>query len=667
MPEIPILQDIVIIFGMSIAVIWICHRIGIPSIVGFLLTGIIIGPSTLGLVRSVHEVEVLAEIGVILLLFSIGIEFSLKSLIRIKKPVLMGGSLQVLLTIGIFFLISLRFGLNFSQSFFIGCLMALSSTAIVMSLLQERAETASPHGRAALSILIFQDLVIVPMMIFTPFLAGNTQSPGGAIAILIAKALAVMILVILLARYVVPNLLYQITRTQSRELFLLAVATIGIAVAWLTSKAGLSLGLGAFLAGLVISESEYSHQALDGIMPFKNVFTSFFFVSVGMLLDVSYLLKNPLLIIGGTIIVIIAKSFAASAVALILGMSTRAALITGLALAQVGEFSFILSRVGLKFNLIGGDIYQQIIAISVLTMGATPFIISASPKIADVVSLWPILRKFRSGSYLSLEAGGEGDAEKLNDHLVIVGFGINGRNVARAAGAAGIKYAVVEMNPDTVRTERQRGEMIFYGDATSPAIFKNVALSRARILVITIADPAGSRGITALARKLNPNLHIIVRTRFVQEMKALAELGANDVIPEEFETSVEIFTRVLNRYLIPHDEISKFISDIRADKYNIFRKISGYASKVSDLQKQFSDIDVCVIRVGEQSLPAGGTLAEMDFRRKHGITVLAIKRGENVIASPDASTEIREGDLLYLLGETSRIGEFRKLIFPKGD
>jgi CPA2 family monovalent cation:H+ antiporter-2 len=664
MPEIPILQDIVIIFGVSIAVLLVCHRIGIPSIVGFLLTGIIIGPSALGFVKSVHEVEVLAEIGVILLLFSIGIEFSFRNLIRVKKPVLLGGSLQVFLTIGVFLLISWRLGLNFSESFFVGCLMALSSTAIVLRLLQERAETASPHGRVVLSVLIFQDIIIVPMMIFTPFLAGSSENPGSAVIILIAKAVAVILLIILLARYIVPALLYQITRTQSRELFLLTTVTIGIAVAWLTSRAGLSLGLGAFLAGLVISESEYSHQALDGIVPFKDIFTSFFFVSVGMLLDISFLINHPLLIIGGAILVLFAKSIVTCAVALILGMSTRAAIITGLALGQVGEFSFILSRVGIKFDLIGGDIYQQFIAVSVLTMGATPFLIAAAPKIADIISPWPILNKFSSGSYLSLEPIDESRAEKLNDHLVIIGFGINGRNVARAAGAAGIKYAVVEMNPDTVRIERQKGEMIFYGDASSASVFEKVGLSRARILVVTIADPAASRRITVLARKINPHLHIIVRTRFVQEMKGLYELGANDVIPEEFETSIEIFTIVLMKYLVPRDEISKFISDIRADKYQIFRGLSRYSSKVSDLKLQFGDIDVCVLKVAENSPIMGDTLAAIDLRRKHGITVLAIKRGEEVIASPGGSTEIKEGDLFYLLGGTDKINEFRKLIFP---
>ncbi|NIP42434.1 MAG: potassium transporter KefB [candidate division Zixibacteria bacterium] len=662
MGEIPILQDIVVIFGFSVVVLFICHRLGIPSIVGFLVTGLLIGPSSLGIVRSIHEVEVLAEIGVILLLFSIGIEFSFRSLLRSKRLVLMGGTLQVLLTIALAYLVAVQFGQGASRAFFIGCLMALSSTAIVLRLLQERVEIASPHGRVVLSILIFQDIIIVPMMIFTPLLAGAESAAGASPLMLVLKTVGVIVLVILAARYVVPGILYQITRTQSRELFLLSVVVIGMAVAWLTSKAGLSLGLGAFLAGLVISESEYSHRALEGILPFKEVFTSFFFVSVGMLLDISFFLENPILIAAGALLVLLVKSGLAAGVALLLGMSSRVALIAGLSLGQVGEFSFILSRVGLEFNLIDGDIYQKFIAVSIITMGATPFIISAAPGLAERMSDWPFLRKYKSGSYIAMGDETKVDTGKLDDHLVIIGFGINGRNVARAAKASNIDYRVIEMNPDTVNQERKKGEPIFYGDAAGEAALHQAAIERARILVITIADPSATRRITALARRMNPRIHIVVRTRFVQEMKPLYDLGADNVIPEEFETSVEIFTQVLMKYLVPREEIDKFIDEVRSDSYQMFRGLSRRTSSVSDLKRHLSDIDVCSLRVDKDAELAGKTLMETDLRRKHGITVIAIQRGDRVITSPDGPSRIEADDMLYVLGDVEHISRFQKLI-----
>ena len=289
----PLLSDIVIIFGLSIMVLFVFNRLRIPAIVGFLLTGVLAGPYGLGLIKAIHEVEVLAEIGVVLLLFTIGMEFSLKALLRIRKSILLGGSLQVLLTILVtFVLASLQVGRTFGESLFIGFLVCLSSTAIVLKLLQEKAEMDSPHGQTSLAILIFQDLIVIPMMLFTPLLAGMGGEIGQSLLILFAKGAGVIVLVILSAKWIVPQLLYQIAQTRSREVFLLTVVVLCFAIAWLTSSVGLSLALGAFLAGLIISESEYSYQALGNILPFRDVFTSFFYVSVGMLLDVGFVVEN---------------------------------------------------------------------------------------------------------------------------------------------------------------------------------------------------------------------------------------------------------------------------------------------------------------------------------------------------------------------------------------
>lgn len=647
--EIPLLTDIVIIFSVSIVVLYLCHQIRIPVIVGFLLTGILIGPHGLGFVQSVHDVEVLAEIGIVLLLFTIGIEFSFQKLLQVKKAVLIGGSLQVFGTLLAIAAIVSQVENSLGEGIFFGALLALSSTAIVLKTLQERAEIDSSYGRMSLAILIFQDLIIVPMIIFTPFLAGDT-SVGTSPLWLIGKGLALVALIALSSIFLVPKALHQIVRTRSKELFLLSIVSICMAVAWATSLAGLSLGLGAFLAGLIISESEYSHQALDGILPFKDVFSSFFFISVGMLLDIRFLFQEPLLILALVVGVLILKTLVAGLAALLLGASLRVATVTGLSLNQVGEFSFILSKSGLKFGVLDQDNYQLFLAVSILTMGVTPFIITASPRIADAVNKLPLPKRLKSGAHPISKTREEAKKRVLHDHVIIVGFGVNGRNLARAVRSVGIIYTIVEANPDTVQKEHAKGEPIYYGDATQEAVLRDAHIHSTRIMVIAISDPAATERITQTARRLNPGLHIIVRTRFLGEIKELHQLGADEVIPEEFETSVEIFTRVLMKYLVPRDDIELIIRQIRSENYRMFRSLAPQGPSLEDLELHLPDIEINTLRIAETSPAAGKTLAELELRKKYGVTLLAIRRDSQTLTNPGANASIFPGDVLIFLG-----------------
>jgi CPA2 family monovalent cation:H+ antiporter-2 len=659
--EIALLREITIIFGLSIAVLFVCNQIRVPTIVGFLLTGVLAGPHGLGLIKAVHEVEILAEIGVVLLLFTIGIEFSLKNLLQIRRSVLLGGSLQVLLTIVAVFLIARLIGLSFGESVFIGFLVSLSSTAIVLKLLQERAEIDSPHGRTALAISLFQDVIVVPMMLLTPLLAGEMGSVGQSLLFLMAKGIGVIVLVVISAQWIVPRLLYQIARTKSRELFLLSIVFTCLAVAWLTSSIGLSLALGAFLAGLIISESEYSHQALSNILPFRDVFTSFFFVSIGMLLNLDFLFRWPLIIALIALGVLLLKTVTAVFATALLGFPIRTMILAGLALSQVGEFSFILSRTGVQYELLSGDIYQMFLSVSVLTMAATPFIIALSPRIADVFSELPLLERFKSGLYplSGIEIANQKD--HLKDHLIIIGFGVNGRNVAKAAKVSGIPYVIIEMNPETVSDEKAKGEPIYYGDAVQEAVLEHAGIKDARVVVIAISDPAATRRIAAIARRLNPKVYIIARTRFVQEVEPLYELGANEVIPEEFETSIEIFTRVLTKYLIPRDEIEKFIAEIRSDGYEMLRSLSKPSVSLSDLQLHLADVEICTLQVDEKSPIVGKSLAQIELRNKYGVTLLAIRRDSQILLNPGGDTHLLPNDVLIVLGSPDKIVEVTDL------
>ncbi|KPK29860.1 MAG: potassium transporter KefB [Nitrospira bacterium SG8_3] len=656
--EILLLHDIVIIFGLSITIVFICHRLRVPTIVGFLLTGILTGPYGLGLIKAVHEVEILAEVGVVLLLFTIGIEFSLEKLLQIKKSVLMGGSIQVLLTILVTFLIARQLGQPIGESTFMGFLIALSSTAIVLKLIQERAEVDSPHGRTTLGILIFQDIIIVPMILVAPLLAGATGDSGQSVPVLIGKVIGIIGLVIVSAKWIVPQVLYQIARTRSQELFLLSVVVICLAAARITSSVGLSLPLGAFLAGLIISESEYSPHALGNILPFRDVFTSFFFVSIGMLLDIGFLFRQPgtigLIALG----VFVLKSITATFATVLLGFPLRTSILVGLALGQVGEFSFILSKTGVEHGLLEGNIYQMFLAFSVLSMAATPFIITLAPRVGDIILRLPLPKRLISGFYPVSKT----KVEDKKDHLIIIGFGLNGRNVARAARGAGIPYAIIEMNPDTVRSEQAHGEPIYYGDSTQEAVLQHANIKDARIVVAAINDPAATRRITEVIRRLNPKIHLIVRTPYLQEVKPLFELGADDVIPEEFETSVEIFTRVLARYFIPRDQIEKLVTEVRSDGYQMFRNLSKASASFSDLKLELPNVDISAFRISQGSTLIGKTLAQLQLRRRCGVSVVAIRRDAQILSNPGAETLLQSNDELFVLGPPAKIADVMGLL-----
>ena len=649
--EIPILYDLIIIYGLSIAVIFVCHRCGLPPIVGFILTGVLSGPHVLGLVKAMHEVEILAEIGVVLLLFTIGMEFSFASLLQLRRSILLGGPLQVVLTGLVFFALAWKSNLAIGESIFIGFLVSLSSTAIVLKLLQTRAEVDAPHGATSLGILIFQDIIVVPMMLVTPMLAGVSQGLGGSLPLVILKGIGIIALVFIGAKWAVPHLLYQIVKTRNREIFLLAVVVLCFAVAWSTAAAGLSLALGAFLAGLIISETEYSHQALGNILPFRDLFASIFFISIGMLLDVKFLLQNPLIILLVTMLVLVAKGLIAGLSAFLLGFSLRTAILVGLTLSQVGEFSFVLSKSGTAYGLLAGTNYQIFLDVTILTMALTPLMMTAAPRVAEAVGRLPLPVRWKTGAVVVRAP----EVEKPRDHLIIVGFGVTGRNVSRAAQAAQVPYVIIEMNPETVRRERERGEPIYYGDATHEEILNHANIHAARIVVLAINDPSATRRITEMARKLNNQVYIIVRTRYLSELQSLYNLGANEVVPEEFETSVEIFTRVLRHYLVPREEIGKYVAEVRADSYRMLRGLSRDFESLADLERYLQDVEICTVRLMEKAPLTGKSLAEVELRKKYGITVLAIRRDSQLLFNPEPDMRLEAHDLLIILGAPEKI------------
>ncbi|WP_439883045.1 cation:proton antiporter domain-containing protein [Pontibacter sp. MBLB2868] len=660
--EIPLLSDIVIILGLAVVVILLFQRFRLPTILGFLATGVIAGPHGLSLITNTHDIEILAEIGVILLLFIIGMEFSLRQLSLIKRTVLLGGTTQVLATIGLVTLIMLMLDFNTGEAVFMGFLISLSSTAIVLKLLQDKAEINSPQGKIVLGILIFQDIIVVPMMLVTPLMAGGTENIGLELLLMALKGGFVILFVLISARYLVPRLLYLVARTKSKELFILSIVVICFAVAWLTSSLGLSLALGAFMAGLIISESEYSHQATSNILPFREIFTSFFFVSIGMLLNFEFLLQHFFVIIFFSCITFLLKAVVATVAARLLQYPMRIAILVGLSIFQVGEFAFILSTTGINFGLLSEETYQYFLSVSLLTMSVTPFVISYYHRIASYFDALFGLSK----DPMPFENEKEthfGDLPELNDHIVIIGFGINGRNVAKAAKHAHIPYVIIELNAVTVRHERHLGEPILYGDAVHSTILSHVNIEKARVVVIAISDAEATKRIVASIRQITDKVHIIVRTRFLQEMEENYRVGADEVIPEEFETSIEIFTRVLSKYLMPRDQIEAFTQLIRSDNYDMLRSMVGRSNSMSGIDLDLPDIEVASLRVYTNDREiVEKPLLELDIRNKFSITVVAIKRDSKTILDITATTVIKQGDVIYVVGRPDDVMRFNNYL-----
>jgi len=655
--EIKLLNDILVIFAVAVVVLLLFHRLRLPAIIGFLFTGALTGPHGFGLVGAVHEVEILAEVGIVLLLFTIGIEFSIDELLRIKRQVLLGGALQVGLTIGATYLLVTHLGLATGPAVFAGFLVSLSSTAIVLRLYQETGTINTSHGRLSLAVLIFQDVAIVPLMLFAPILAGVGGDTLPQLLELGLKALGVITLIIVASKWLVPKAFFLIARAGSRELFLISICVLCFAVAWLTAEMGLSLALGAFMAGLIISESEYGHQALENILPFRDVFTSFFFVSVGMLLDIHTVAEQATIVWGGALIVLLIKVSIIVLVGLALGYPLHTALVTGLGLAQVGEFSFVLSRVGIETGLLNQQHYALFLAISILTMVCTPFLIRLGQWSGRRIVALPLPAPLKFGLFadrLGLEVQAPDNLTDVNDHLIIAGFGINGRNVARAARCASIEYVITETNPETVRRERAHGESIFYGDASSRDVLRYAGAERARALVVTIPDLATVRRVIARARSINPALHIVARTRFVGEVEALYELGADEVIPEEFETSVEIIARVLRHYLVAREDIEQFAAEVRSDGYGLFR--ADDKGVIPTLQRELGDVEVTTLHVDIGAELDGCTLAHSDLRRRNGAAVLAVRRNGHLWPNPSGDFALHGGDDIIVLCSVEHLG-----------
>ncbi len=630
-----VIGSLVLLFSVSATLVYIFHRLGLPALLAYLFAGILLNPTLSGLLKEAHLIHILSEIGLIFLLFSIGLEFSLERLREIKGLLLKAGFPQVFLTvIGTAILAYLLLGRG-PQAIFLGLLVALSSTAIVFKILSDRGDLFTPYGKMAVAILLFQDLCVVPFMLMVPLLgAGNLDLKH--LGFVLLKTGFLILLLGMLSEKLIPVFFHQIVRTRSRELFITGVILFVLGVPFLSHKIGLSFSLGAFLAGLLLSRSEYAHQVLSEILPLRDTLIGFFFVSVGLLIDWPFLVSHLGEVLLSTLFVMGFKFGILLLVGYLVTRTLRVSLQTALALSQIGEFSFVLALSGQDYGLMPEIFYQLFLASAILTMLFTPLTVRfLLPRLYGLVPETP------------KEVEEEVD---LKDHVIIVGFGVVGHNLARVLRGIGLPYVVIELNAETVRRMRARGEPIFFGDATSRTVLAHAGLSRARILVVAVSDPMAVRRIVAVARAENPEVHILVRTRFLGEVEELLGLGADEVVPEEFVSSVEILARVLHHYQLPADMIQEYVDFIRRDSYRFLRSKEMLVTRWGEILPQVKGLQHTLYLLRPGSPAEGRSLRELDFRRKTGATVVAIEREEKLLLNPDPELPLKAGDLLLIMG-----------------
>ena len=660
MSDLPFLRQLIIVLAATISIVFVFQKLRLPTIVGFLLAGVIIGPNGLQLITSLSQVETLAEIGVVLLLFSIGLEFSFETIVSVQRRVIWAGLLQVGLTILLVLALTRFFGLSIEIGIFYGFLLSLSSTAIVLRIYNDRREINSIQGRLASGVLLFQDLCIVPMMLLLPVLGQSGKGSLVSIVWAVAKALFALVLIVWAARRFLPRLLHQVALLRNREIFILFVVLICLGTAWLASESGLSLALGALIAGLVISESELSHQIIADVLPLRDCFSGIFFISIGMLLNLDLLTRDFLTPLMNLLLIVGIKSLLIFAVFWWLYGSIRLAVLLGLSLAQVGEFSFILAKAGINYKLLTPANEQLFLAGSILSMIATPFLIQSVHGLA--VGLEAML----GGSQESTSAGETAASENVaQGHVVVVGYGLNGQNLARVLKEVGIPYRVLEMDPDLVRCAKAAGKPIFFGDGTRPEILQQAGIRQARVVVIAISDPAATARVVSQARRSRPDLYIIVRTRYVAEIDHLYRLGANQVIPEEFETSVEIFARVLEEYHVPRNVISLQVDLIRKEHYSTLRGLRLQGKQLDELNQFLVGTTTDIFSIVGASPVVGKSLEEVDLRSRCGATVIAVVRAGKSYHNLGADFALAAGDMLVLLGDHKALDDAAQILNPQ--
>lgn len=630
------LSEFVIIIVAATFVVVLFSRFKIPALIGFLCTGIIIGPGGLSWVKSGHELELMSEIGIMLLMFSIGLEFSLKRIKEMKFEVLILGALQVCISMLVIFVIAITFGLNWQKSIFIAMILSVSSTAIVIKLLQDKNQLRTPAGKTMLGILLFQDMCVVPFIIFTPLLANSQQLELSPLISKLSTALLLLFGISIVSKYILPKIIDIVFTSKVSELFLTFSLSMCFGLAILSAYTGFSMAMGAFIAGMVLAESAYHYQIDSDVKPLRYLFLSLFFISVGMLLNTGYLLNNFASVILVVLSILLLKALIIFVICYLLKQPFNIALRSGISISQIGEFSFMLLSIAKPAGVLNDNEYQLFLSATVISMMLTPILFS----IGEL-----------AGKYKTRKLHSMPKPDLSKEEVIIIGFGINGQNLAKIFKSLQIKYKIIELNASIVKKYQESGENIYFGDSTRLDNLEYFGIKQARLLVIAISDSQATLSTVRLARQLNASLHIIARTENISEIKRLQQAGADEVISQEFEASIEITTSVLKFFGISEPLIKLKADNIRKHNYGFFETATNNNRlKIADLVsiKEFNHSYF----VSPNSSLIGLCIDDI-YKNSHifsHISIIGIIRNKEIISYPPEDTQIEALDTIIIFG-----------------
>lgn len=655
-----VLLELALLFALCVAVAVTFHRLRLPSIVGFLVAGVFVGPHAIGLVQHEEMVRELAEVGIVVMLFAVGLEVPLSQLRRLRRAIMLGGCVQILGTVLVTTLVCVLIGMSWPAAVFLGFLLSLSSTAAASKMLIDHGELGAPHGRTVLGIAVAQDLAVVPMILLIPLL-GSMNGPqfvpvagmsapimdGSPSPMMALLNFGVLALVVVVAKLLVKPLVSVVCATRSRELFVLFLATWCLGFAVVTAHLGMSLALGAFLAGILLADSDHHSQAASEVEPFRDAFATLFFVSIGMLFDWATIANAPGTVAAIVCAVVGGKALIIMAAARMLGQPFWVRIRAALTLAQVGEFSFVLVQLGQHSNLLPESAEALFVVAAVVSIAATPLLYALGHRLA--------LRARNSGLHSAGRVNAAASDGERTNHAILVGYGPTGRTVAAGLEAAGIPYVIAEMNASTVRAERLRGVPIVLADATRITVLNSLGLARAQLVVLAINDASATQRIAQLVSQNAPQAHILARAQFNDGVAALQRSGAHEVVPQELEASIEIMVRVLRRFLVADDEIGRRVRAVRAEVGGVERASMVAPVEASEIAEFVPGLGFSVRRVGVGAPVAGLALKDAAVRRHTGCTVVAVRRGDKNLTTIDQDTVLEVGDTVVVIGPQLRL------------
>lgn len=648
-----IAADIAIIVVAGLMGGIIAQQLRQPLILGYILAGIMVGPFTGGVtVSNIHDIELLAEIGVALLLFALGLEFSLKELKPVRHIALIGTPIQILLTIALGFGIGQLFGLEWLDSLWLGGLIALSSTMVTLKTLMSQGRMGTLSSRVMIGMLIVQDLAVVPLMIILPQL----DEPGAGLPVLgwaAFKAAAFLFLMIFVGTRVIPKVMAYIANWNSRELFLLAITAIGLGVGYGTYLFGLSFAFGAFVAGMVLSESDYGHQALSDIIPVRDLFGLLFFVSVGMLLDPVFLIENWVTILAVVLLVSVGKGLIFSTLSSVFGYGNVVPLAVGLGLFQVGEFSFVLARVGISTNSISNDLYALTLTTAIVTMVLTPLVSGLTAPLYALRKRW-----FKQEPLQSINLPETG----LRNHVIIAGGGRVGQYVAQVLQRLELAFVIVEMDYRRVTQAKDENFPVIYGDASQEIVLEAAKVNQACLVLITTPAVITTQTIVDKVRHSNPTVHIVARAEGVEQMQVLHDHGVYEVIQPEFEAGLEITRQALLHLNIPATEIQRFTDTIRRELYAPLYHTHDEYQTIAQLQNASHLLELSWIRLTADSPLIGRNIQELKIRSRTGVSVVGVMRDGELYPNPDAAYQFTIGDLVAVMGNSEQLAAFQAMV-----